>query len=212
MANYNSDVRRYVQEHMALYIFVAVIFVMGVIFGALMVNALSLQQKQEISGYLSGFFYMIDQQTDFDGKQSVLDTFGMHIKWLVLIWILGLSVIGFPLILILDFLKGVLIGFTVGYMVGQLSWKGMLFALVSVVPQNMIIIPVILICSVTAITFSLYLIKNRFLQRKDTVSRRLLSYTAVTVSMAVVLLGVSLFESFVSPVLMKWVTPMLVAL
>ena len=71
----------------------------------------------------------------------------LHLKWIGLIWILGLSVIGLPGILILDFLKGVLIGFTVGYLVGQYSWKGLLFALVSIAPQNLFIIPVLMMCA-----------------------------------------------------------------
>jgi stage II sporulation protein M len=212
MMNFNSSLRVYMKEHLPLYIFVSVLFVMGVIFGALLVNALTLEQKQEITSYLGSFFHTIDQGAGTDGKQSFSQAFSIHLKWILIIWVLGLSVIGLPLILILDFLKGVLVGFTVGYLVGQLSWKGMLFALVSVAPQNLIIIPTLIICSVAAISFSLYLIKNRFLQRKGTISQPFMSYTFLTLTFVAVLSGVSLFEAFVSPVLMKWVTPILLAM
>lgn len=208
--NWNTNLRAYMQEHLSLYIFVSILFVMGVIFGALMVNALSLEQRQDMTHYLSSFFHMIDQGNEMQGKSFFQQSFGMHLKWLLLIWVLGLSVIGLPLILILDFLKGVLIGFTVGYFVGQLSWKGMLFAMVSVAPQNLIIVPAIIICSVTGISFSIYLIKNRFLQRTGKpLSQYFMSYTLMTLSLIFILFGVSLFEAFVSPVLMEWVTPML---
>lgn len=212
MGSWNSNVRLYMKEYLPLFIFVSVLFIMGVIFGALLVNALSFEQRQDITRYLGSFFYTIDQGTDIDGKQSLQQAFSMHIKWMILIWILGLSVIGLPLILILDFLKGVLVGFTVGYLVGQLSWKGMMFALVSVAPQNLIIIPSIIVCSVAAISFSLFLIKNRVLQRKGTVSQPFMSYTLTTLSLIGLLLGVSVFEAYVSPLLMKWVTPMLLTI
>ncbi len=163
----NRSLEHYMKEHLSLYIFVGVIFVTGVVFGAVMVNALSLEQKQEITRYLSNFFSIVDQgMLVGEAPNSFRETLSLHMKWVLIIWLLGMSVIGLPLILILDFLKGVLIGFTVGYMVGTLSWHGLLFALVSVVPQNLIVIPVLIVCSVTAIAFSVRLVKNRFIQKK----------------------------------------------
>ena len=107
----------------------------------------------------------------------------LHLKWIGLIWILGLSVIGLPGILILDFLKGVLIGFTVGYLVGQYSWKGLLFALVSIAPQNLFIIPVLMMCGVAAITFSLYIIRDRFIMnRGGSMVKPFASYAMLTFS------------------------------
>ncbi|WP_248930846.1 stage II sporulation protein M [Paenibacillus hamazuiensis] len=207
----NMQLSKYAKEHLSLYIFVAVILVTGVIFGAVMVNALSLEQKQEITRYLGNFFLTVDQGGLTDAQTSLSQVFSMHIKWVLIIWILGLSVIGLPLILILDFLKGVLVGFTVGYLAGQLSWKGMLFALVAVVPQNLIVIPVLIVSSVTAMSFSIYLVKHRFMQRKGSVAQPLIGYTSTILAMGALLLAVSAFEAYVSPVMMKWVTPSLVS-
>ncbi|TVY11534.1 stage II sporulation protein M [Paenibacillus cremeus] len=209
----NRSVEQYLKEHMSFYIFVGVIFVTGVVFGAVMVNALSVEQKEEIMRYLSNFFSTVQSgglEGDIPG--SFKDAFGMHMKWLLIIWILGMSVIGLPLILILDFLKGVLVGFTVGYMVGSLSWKGLLFALVSVVPQNLIVIPTLMVCSVTALAFSVHLVKNRFMSRKGAIYEPFMRFCGVTLGSAVLLAGVAIFQAYMSPMMMKWVTPMLVSL
>jgi stage II sporulation protein M len=207
----NNTMRLYMKENLSLYLFVSVLFLMGVIFGAMLVNSLSLEQKQDMTRYLGSFFQTIEQTMDFSNKQSFQQALFFHLKWIGLIWILGLSVVGVPLILILNFLKGVLIGFSVGYLVGQMSWKGLLFSLVSIAPQNLVIIPAIVICSVTAIAFSLYIIKNRFLQHKGTLYTHFVKYSMVTLAMGGILFGVALFEAYVSPTMMKWVTPMLVA-
>jgi stage II sporulation protein M len=212
MMNRNHNMRLYMQEHLSLYIFISVLFVMGVIFGALMVNSLSPEQKYDITRYLGSFFQSVDQGADYSGKQSFQQAFLLHMKWIVLIWILGLSVVGVPLILILNFLKGVLVGFTVGYLVGQMAWKGLLFSLVSVAPQNLVIIPALVICSVTAVSFSIHLIKNRFLRTKGSVYGHFINYFIITLTMAGILFGVSLFEAYISPTMMKWVTPMLIEL
>jgi stage II sporulation protein M len=210
----NAAMRLYMKEHLALYVFVSVLFVIGVVFGAVMVNALSLDQKQEMTRHLESFFQTVNDGSLLDGQQpqSFQQAFGLHVKWVLLLWILGLSVVGLPLILILDFLKGVLIGFTVGYLAGQFSWKGMLFALVSVTPQNLIVIPALLVCSVSGMAFSIYLVKNRLIQRKGAITQPFLRYSGTVLFMAVLLLGVSFYEGYVSPYLMKWVTPMLLAM
>lgn len=207
----NRSLEHYMKEHLSLYIFVGVIFVTGVVFGAVMANALSLEQKQEITRYLSNFFSIVDQgMLVGEAPNSFRETLSLHMKWVLIIWLLGMSVIGLPLILILDFLKGVLIGFTVGYMVGTLSWHGLLFALVSVVPQNLIVIPVLIVCSVTAIAFSVRLVKNRFIQKKGALFEPLLRFTSVAAASGVLMVGVALFEAYLSPAMMQWVTPMLV--
>jgi stage II sporulation protein M len=208
----NQTMKQFMKENLSLFVFVSVLFVIGVVFGAVMVNALSLEQKQEMARHLSSFVHTLNDSMEFDGKQSFQQAFGMHMKWTLLIWLLGLSIIGLPLILILDFLKGVLIGFSVGYLVSQLSWKGMLFALVSIAPQNIIVIPAIIMVSVMAMAFSIYMIKNRFISRRGTIYHPFMRYTSVTLLMSLFLLGAALWEGYCSPSMMRWITPMLAGL
>lgn len=210
--NRNPSLQQYMKESLSLYLFVSVIFITGVVFGAVMVNALSLEQKQEIMRYLGNFFASVDQGGFMEANASFQQSFSMHIKWILIIWVLGMSVIGLPLIWVLDFLKGVLIGFTVGYLVGQLSWKGLLFALVSVVPQNLIIIPLLLICSVAAMAFSIHMVKHRFMTRKGEFYEPFMRYSATILISGVLLSGIALFEAHISPIMMKWVTPMLITM
>lgn len=208
----HRTLQHYMKEHLSLYIFVSVIFVTGVIFGAVMVGALSLEQREEITRHLGHFFTTVENSAPGDELTAFKSAFSLHIKWVLIIWFLGLSVIGLPLILILDFLKGVLVGFTVGYMVGQLSWKGLLFALVSVVPPNVIVIPTLIVCSVTAMAFSIHLVKNRFYQKKGTLREPFMRFTMACVASVMLMGGVAMFEAYASPVMMKWVTPMLITL
>lgn len=203
--------RQALKDQTPLYVFVSVLFLMGVVFGALMVNALTLEQQQDLSRYFGDFFISVSEgDTEFTAALSFWDVAGLHLKWLGLIWLLGLSVIGLPGILILDFLKGVLIGFTVGCLVGQYTWKGLLFALVSIAPHNLIVIPALLIASVAAVGFSLSIIRSRvLLQRGGGAAKPFLSYTGLTLCLAFILVAVSSFEMWVTPVMMGWVTPLL---
>jgi stage II sporulation protein M len=208
--NRNRSLQLYVKEHLSLYIYVGVIFITGVVFGAVMAGALSPEQKQEIMRYLSNFFSSVEHGAFSDVKASFKQSFALHIKWILIIWVLGMSVVGLPLILILDFLKGVLIGFSISYLVGQFYWKGLWFALVSVAPQNLIVIPTLLICSVTAMAFSIHLVKQRLRTRKGTFYEPFMRYSGTVLLSAALLAGVALFEAHISPIMIKWVTPILI--
>ncbi|WP_340024561.1 stage II sporulation protein M [Paenibacillus sp. FSL K6-1096] len=205
------SLKQMLKEQTPLYIFVAVLFLVGVVFGALIVSALTLDQQQELGDYLSNFFVTVDQQGLPSAQDSYWSIAAFNLKWIGLIWILGLSVIGLPGILILDFLKGVLIGFTVGTLVSQYSWHGMLFALVSVAPHNLVLIPVLLVCSAAALGFSLLMIRSRVLgqQRRTKVTHPFMMYTLLSLGMAVLVMGVSGFEAYLTPAMMRWVTPLL---
>jgi stage II sporulation protein M len=201
------------KDHVPLYMFVSVLFLIGVVFGAVMVNALSLDQKQELARQLNYFFQGVDDGSMVAGQQgqSFQMTLGLHLKWMGLIWLLGLSVVGLPLVFVLDFLKGVQVGFSVGYLTGQFAWKGMLFALVSIAPQNIVVIPVILVASVAATGFSLHLVKSRFQHRRGALAQPFWQYTGTSVFLSIVLAGVAIYEGFLSPYVMDWVAPLLLA-
>ncbi|WP_166239219.1 stage II sporulation protein M [Paenibacillus turpanensis] len=208
----NSKFQLFHKDQLPLYIFVGVLFLMGVVFGSLMVNAMSLSQKEELSLMMNSFFHMSIQGANGAGSGDILHYFGTHAKWIGLIWLFGLSVVGLPLILLLDFLKGVLIGFTVGFMASEFSWDGMVFALASVAPQNMLLIPALLIASVAALSFSIQLVKVKFMQQRGTVGEPFAVYSAVTVLMIVVTMGAALMQAYVSPVIIGWTAPIVSAL
>ena len=53
---YQSIVATHFREHSSIYLFVVVLFLMGVIFGAIVVNSLTFSQKEDLAYYLSQFF------------------------------------------------------------------------------------------------------------------------------------------------------------
>lgn len=212
MSTSQLPVKLFHKDHLPFYLFVFVLFATGIVFGAVMVGALTLEQKQDLARHMSGFFLTVEQGGGFDASASFQQSLMLHLKWIFLIWVLGLSVIGLPLVFALDFLKGVLVGFSVGYMIGQYSWKGMLFVVVSVFPQNLVIIPAIVVTSVSATAFAVHLVKMRVIGKQGQLLPVFVRYSGTALLMAVLLAGASIYEGFLSPALMKWVTPMLLAL
>ena len=102
----------HIQENSSLYIFNAVLLLMGVIFGAILANSLQINQKQDLSFYLQRFFGQVSKGEFAVAGEMFRESYFSQLKYIGFIWILGISIIGLPLIFILLFLKGVVVGFT----------------------------------------------------------------------------------------------------
>ncbi|WP_400163864.1 stage II sporulation protein M [Brevibacillus sp. TJ4] len=200
-----QTIHTYAREHQSLYWFTIVLFAMGIVFGAVLVNSLPLSQKQELFAFLQYFFNSLSEQGTSPSKAHFFESFGHYAKTVGIMWVLGLSIIGLPMILLMLFLKGVVVGFTVGFLVNQMQWQGVSFAMMGVLPQNLLVVPALFIVGVSGISFSLRLIKTRLVSKRDGIMPHFVGYTALVVAMLGVLALASLFETFISPRLMQYV-------
>ena len=141
MQMFKKRVQAHLEENSSVYTFTMVLLVMGVVFGAIVVNSLALSEKQDLYIYLKQFFGEMSTGKFASAHAMFNQSFTHNLKYIGFLWVLGLSVIGLPVILILLFLKGVVVGFTVGFLVNEMGWHGMLVSFVSVLPQNLLLIP-----------------------------------------------------------------------
>ncbi|HLR80039.1 MAG TPA: stage II sporulation protein M [Bacillota bacterium] len=162
MYNKKTVFIEYVKEHGTVYLFMIILFLTGIVFGAMIVNSMNFIQKQDLFFYLERFFGEINDQYEIAKADILKNSFLYHAKYLFIIFILGLSVIGLPIVWILLFLKGLVVGFSVGFLVNQLGMKGLLLASLSIAPQNMIIIPIYIIAGSLSMIFSLTLLNKIF--------------------------------------------------
>ncbi|PFW65684.1 stage II sporulation protein M, partial [Bacillus pseudomycoides] len=58
---WQNRVISHIQENSSLYIFVSVLLLMGVVFGAILVNSLQVNQKQDLSFYMNRFFGQVSK-------------------------------------------------------------------------------------------------------------------------------------------------------
>ena len=111
---WQDRVMSHIQENSSLYIFNAVLLLMGVIFGAILVNSLQLNQNK-IYHFICNVFGQVSKGEFAIAGEMFRESYFSQLKYIGFIWILGISIIGLPLIFILLFAKGVVVGFTVGF-------------------------------------------------------------------------------------------------
>jgi len=204
---WSQRLHSHVENLKSLYVFVTILFVVGVIFGGIVVEVLDITQKEGLLNYLGHFFQGLKHDEIADPEITFQHALGAHMKILGIIWILGISVIGIPILLIIIFLKGFVVGFTVSFLVTQLSWSGLWFAFVSVVPPNLIVVPAYIIVIVSGIHFSVYLVRNRLIRHRGFVYPEFLSYCFLVLCMAVFLFIAAGIEAYLLPIWMKKVIP-----
>ncbi|WP_026694751.1 stage II sporulation protein M [Peribacillus kribbensis] len=199
----------HIKEHSSIYLFITILFLMGVIFGAIVVNSLSFNQKEDLFYYLSQFFGQVKQGQISADSGMFWQTVSHNIKYIGLIWLLGISIIGLPIILVLLFLKGMVVGFTVGFLVNQMGLGGFLLAIVSIFPQNIIIVPVFILITTLALSLSIKIFRRLFMkQLEKPLKPAIIRYFICLTAAAVFLLAAGALETFLSPHLMKSVVSM----
>jgi stage II sporulation protein M len=205
-----SIVAVHMREHASMYLFVIVLFLMGVIFGAIVVNSLNFSQKQDLYYYLTQFFGQVSKGNLASAQDMFQQSYFHNLKYIGLMWVLGISIIGLPIILILLFLKGIVVGFTVGFLVNQMGWQGFLLSFVSVMPQNLIIIPAFIVMGVISVSFSLRMVRNQFMKRThEPVFPMIMRYAMAMLVISVSLLVSSSLEAYVSPFFMKQIVQLI---
>jgi len=189
----------HMKQHMMIYLFMVILFITGIIFGAITVNSMTFIQKQDLFFHLDKYFMQVNTEEAIYSKDILKRSFFFHVKYLCLLFLLGITIIGIPAVWLLIFIKGVVIGFSVGFMVNQLGTKGLLLATLSIAPQNMIIIPVYIIAGSLAMIFSLTLCYKLF-GRSVTLSigKPFIQYSYLFIILLICALGSSIIETYVA--------------
>ncbi|OUM98708.1 MAG: stage II sporulation protein M [Paenibacillaceae bacterium ZCTH02-B3] len=182
-----------------LYLFVGALILTGAGFGFFLVDALSPEQRLELAARLEAYRLELVRPEGADAAEAFLDSFLFYARWLGLIWLLGVSVVGVPGVLALDFLKGVLMGFTARLLAMEMDGGGMLFALAALVPHNALAVPALMIASVSAIRFAGWVAGERLLRRRGRLLPPLKSHGIATLAMLVPLCGAALAEAYLAP-------------
>ncbi|MGI6037705.1 MAG: stage II sporulation protein M [Limnochordia bacterium] len=198
-------IREHVQRRIVTYFFVGTIFFMGLVFGGLAVANLPPEQRLDLSNYLSTLWPTFSQEypgaRDALARRAIMDNV---VKTVGVMWLLGLSILGAPLIMFVIFLRGFTIGFTVGFLLQGQWWQGIILTIASVLPHNIIILPAILMAGAAAIGFSWSTIRVLAGKRNINIYQQLLSTTTLTCVAAAMLVGAAFVEAYITPVLIDF--------
>ncbi|NLD50775.1 MAG: stage II sporulation protein M [Clostridiaceae bacterium] len=188
------------------YFFLFLAFIAGISAGAFTVNGLSSIQKSELTNYFQGFLQLFENQR-VDSNEILRIAVVDNIRIVVILWILGVTIIGIPFIYLLLGIKGFITGFSSGFIIDLLGFKGVLFAIMTILPREIIIVPCIIALGVNGINFSLNIIRKKSVKHmiKENLKTSFLAYCFVTLCfMSIMSVGI-LIEAYVTPVFIRMI-------
>ncbi|MEQ8201718.1 MAG: stage II sporulation protein M [Syntrophomonadaceae bacterium] len=189
--------KRHVKENKWQYLLIVIAFLAGIVMGDFKAGGLTNGVRDHLLGLIDD--YLQGGTGAGVAKQVILwNSFLNQAKSIIAIWFLGLTIIGMPLILVVIFLKGFSLGFTVCFLVSERAVSGILISILSILPQNLIYIPLLIIWSVVGINFSIYITRSHY-GGGVPLSRGFAGYTLMMlISLVIVLVG-ALIEAYLSP-------------
>ena len=208
MKKYMDKLRSNIRINKNLFVFLVVIIAVGVASGSIFVTVLNDSDKTMVSDYLNNFFNNLNSN-NLNYSGTLINTLIFTLGLVILIWILGISVIGFILILLFLFIKAFALGFSVGSIIINFNFKGILIALAYVVPHHIINLMIYLLISSYALVLSYRLI-NSFTKKKSFEFKGIFNKYLFVLGFSLIILLISvLYEVYGAPKLINLIVSLL---
>jgi|LFRM01.1.fsa_nt_gb stage II sporulation protein M len=201
----NCALIRHIKEHALLYIIVVTFFFFGIFCGCYVVKHINASQQGELLNYLDVFLKGLSEW-DIDPGAAAQHAVLNNLKIVLYIWFLGLTVIGIPLVLLIVFARGFVMGFTVGFLVQQKGGAGILIAVLAILPPSLLNIPALIVGAAFALTFSGWLVRGRYKYENSPLFKFLGAYCAVMLLIALVSAAAGFIEVYISPTFLQFFT------
>lgn len=190
-------INKHIQNSIWLYILSMLCLCIGVVIGVYSVKYMNETDKNAIADFFKQFNSIAH---DVNHKALFLETLKSNMPIIIAIWFLGMTMIGLPIILAIDILKGFTVGFTVSLIINSLGIKGVWCSLLTVIPQNVIYIPCIIFGSVISMEYCIMLLKNKSAAYNNrSFTGNFSSYSVIFLIISGIMLIGFLYEIYVTP-------------
>lgn len=180
------------------------LFIIGIGFGALLTVMMKVEDQTLVTNYLNQFFTQL-KGNDLNYASALIQSMLSNVLFILGIWLLGMSVIGIPIMIFMYFSKAFILGFTIASMIQNFSWKGIALALFYTFPHQILGMIVYTLLMMYAMTLSMTLIKA-FTKKKTLDFKKVINKYLFILGICLVgAIIMSLSEVFLMPFLMKFI-------
>jgi stage II sporulation protein M len=199
VTNVSGGIVRHLESNLWLYVISLLCICTGTVLGIYTLKYMGEIDKTNLTSYFINFTNSITS-TEVNNILVLLETIKNNIPILIGLWIVGLTVVGIPIILIIDIFKGFTLGFTIAFIINSMGVKGLWMSLIGVIPQNIIYIPCLIIASVLSMELSLVKLKDKFNKHLAKLHNgNSMSYTITYIMIFLVMVLGFIYESYITP-------------
>lgn len=181
--------KTHITNNLKEYIIVLLIFLIGIFLGVMFINNAKEAQQNEIQNYINTYIENC-KNGDIESSNGLIINIKENIILACLLWFAGTTIICMPIVLGIVMFRGFCLGYTISATISTIGLgKGILFILTSLLLQNILFIPAILMLGVSGIKLYRSIMKDK---RKENIKIEILRHTAIS-GIALVILIVSAF-------------------
>ena len=187
----------HVRNNFNSYLIACIIFLVSVALGVVFINNISDMQTQDLKDYLLTKLKSVQTNEATYLKDLIIE----NSLLIILMWLLGLSMIGIIINYLIIIFKGFCLGYTAAAIALTLgTWKGISYIFASIVIQNLLFIPAIIIVTTSGMRFFKLVIQDR---RKENILLEGIRHTLISSGMLLVVILSAFLEIYQSGQLIK---------
>ena len=180
-----------------------IIMIISIILGILFPAIITKEDKNLIIDSVKTFISGIKQK-NINYLSGILQSISNNSLVTILVWILGISIIGIPLILLIIFFKGFLIGFSFTSILITYGISGIIKAIIYTLPNIGNLLATFLL-GYYAITFSIMIFKNIFKKENRNSQPIVKRYIKIGLFFLIFSILISLVECFLIPKILYFI-------
>lgn len=193
---FRDTIAEYINTNAKTYIIVTIMFLIGLVLSIISVNNSDEVHQSQISAYINNFITGVKSDYQISKIEVLKESIKNNFYITLILWFLGSTVIGMPLIYIVIIYKGYSIGYTLSSIIAALGMgKGMIFIITTLLIQYIIYIPCILTLAVSGIKLYKLIVEDR---RKENIKIQIARHTTVCLLIFLVLVVTSVVEANIS--------------
>lgn len=159
------------------YFIIVIMFVVGIFLGVMLVN--QTEDKSEIEKYINTY---IDQTKSLQNGNYFLELqkdIKNNIALVSLLWFAGTTIIGIPIVFGVILFRGFCLGYTIASCVFTLGRaKALMFIAITIMLQNIVFIPALIILGVSSIKLYKSIIKDK---RKENIKISIIKHSVISI-------------------------------
>ena len=191
-------------EQKKIYLFIIIMMTIGLIAGLVYAIILSESDHNLVAISLNSFFESI-KNNDLNYSGAIINSLVGNISFITFVFLLGISIIGIPLIIICLMINAFIFGFSLSSIIYTYHLNGVLKAITYLFPHQVIVLLMNLFLGFYALYFGIKLFKYLFKGKDINLRMSMKRYLQVYIFVLLVNICCSFIEVFLSPALIKLV-------
>ena len=148
-------------------VFLVGLFLIGLIAGSIFITIISKSDQALVKEYIKEFVNKADKNK-LNYLEALKNASLSNGLFIVIVWLLGFSIIGIPIVIFMYFSKAFILGFSLSSFILQYKFKGLLLALIYFFPHHVVNILAYTLILIYSLKISFILINS--IIKKKTIS------------------------------------------